>query len=133
MSARDELLAQSDYVVLTVPLTPETRHLIGRAELARMKPTSILVNIARGPVVDTDALDRGLDQASDLRGRAGRDRSGAVAARHPLLKLDNVTITPHLGSATEQTRLRMAQMSIENLLAGLAGKPLPYPVLPATV
>jgi glyoxylate reductase len=125
---RDELLASADYVVLTVPLTPETRHLIGKAELARMKPTSILINVARGPVVDTDALTEAL--AARTIYAAGLDVTDPepLPRGHPLLKLANVTIAPHLGSATEQTRQRMAEMSIENLLAGLAGKALPYRV-----
>lgn len=127
----DELLASADYVVLTVPLTSETRHLIGKAELAKMKPTSILVNVARGPVVDTDALTAAL--AARTIYAAGLDVTDPepLPRGHPLLKLDNVTIAPHLGSATEQTRQRMAQMSIENLLAGLAGKALPYRVAPS--
>ena len=126
--SRDELLARADYVVLTVPLTTETRHLIGRAELARMKPTSILINAARGPVVDTAALTEAL--ANRTICAAGLDVTDPepLPRNHPLLKLDNVTIAPHLGSATEQTRQKMAEMSIENLLAGLAGKPLPFRV-----
>ena len=82
-STQDELLAASDYVVLTVPLTPETRGLIGRAELAKMKPTAMLVNVARGAVVDTDALTEALAARHDLRRGAGRDRPGAAAARPP--------------------------------------------------
>ena len=127
-ASKDELLAQSDYVVLTVPLTAETRHLIGRAELARMKPTSILINVARGPVVDTDALTEALTRRTICAAGLDVTDPEPLPRDHPLLQLDNVTITPHLGSATEQTRLRMAQMSIENLVAGLAGKPLPYQV-----
>lgn len=126
---RDELLATADYVVLTVPLTSETRHLIGPAELAKMKPTSILINVSRGPVVDTAALTAAL--ANRTIYAAGLDVTDPepLPRGHPLLKLDNVTIAPHLGSATVQTRQRMAEMSIENLLAGLAGKELPWRVL----
>lgn len=126
---RDELLATADYVVLTVPLTNETRHLIGKAELAKMKPTSILINVSRGPVVDTAALTAAL--ANRTIYAAGLDVTDPepLPRGHPLLKLDNVTIAPHLGSATVQTRQRMAEMSIENLLAGLAGKELPWRVL----
>jgi glyoxylate reductase len=115
--------------MLTVPLTDQTRHLIGKGELARMKPTAILINVARGPVVDTEALTEAL-QARQIYA-AGLDVTDPepLPRGHPLLRLDNVTITPHLGSATEQTRQRMAEMSIENLLAGLAGKPLPYRVV----
>jgi glyoxylate reductase len=125
----DELLAAADYVVLTVPLTPETRGLIGRAELAHMRPTAVLVNIARGPVVDTDALTEAL--AARRIGAAALDVTDPepLPRGHPLLRLDNVIVTPHLGSATEQTRRRMAEVSVENLMAGLAGRPLPFPVL----
>ena len=124
----DELLATSDYVVLTVPLTPETHRLIGRAELARMKPTAILVNAARGPVVDTDALTEALAARRICAAALDVTDPEPLPRDHPLLRLDNVIITPHLGSATEQTRRRMAEMSVENLMAGLAGRPLPFPV-----
>jgi glyoxylate reductase len=126
---RDEMLARSDYVVLTVPLTAETRHLIGKAELARMKPTSILINVSRGPVVDTDALLEALTARTIYAAGLDVTDPEPLPRDHPLLKLDNVTITPHLGSATVETRQKMAEMSIENLLAGLAGKQLPYRVL----
>jgi glyoxylate reductase len=125
---RDELLATADYVVLTVPLTAETRHLIGRAELARMKPTSILINVARGPVVDTDALTDALSKRTIYAAGLDVTDPEPLPRDHPLLRLDNVIIAPHLGSATVQTRDRMAQVSIDNLLAGLAGKPLPFRV-----
>lgn len=126
---RDELLAASDYVVLTVPLTPETHGLIGRAELALMKPTAILVNVARGGVVDTDALTEAL-AARKLYGAALDVTDPEPLPRgHPLLGLDNVIIAPHLGSATEQTRRRMTEVSVENLLAGLAGRALPFRVV----
>ena len=127
---RDELLATADYVVLVVPLTKETTSLIGRAELALMKPTASLINIARGAVVDKDALTEAL--AARRLASAALDVTDPepLPRDHPLLKLDNVIITPHLGSATEQTRLKMAEMSVENLLAGLAGKPLPFQVKP---
>jgi glyoxylate reductase len=123
---RDELLATSDYVVLTVPLTDETRRLIGRAELARMKPTAILVNAARGAIVDTAALTEALAARRIYAAALDVTDPEPLPRDHPLLGLDNVIITPHLGSATEQTRRRMAEMSIENLLSGLAGRPLPY-------
>lgn len=127
---RDELLASADYVVLTVPLTAETRHLIGRAELAKMKPTSILINVARGPVVDTDALTEALTNRTIYAAGLDVTDPEPLPRDHPLLRLENVTIAPHLGSATDQTRFKMAEMSIDNLLAGLAGKPLPNRVLP---
>ena len=128
--SRDELLSSADYVVLTVPLTAETRQLIGRPELARMKPTSILINVARGPVVDTDALTEALSNRTIFAAGLDVTDPEPLPRNHPLLRLDNVTIAPHLGSATEETRQRMAERSIENLLAGLAGQALPFRVLP---
>lgn len=124
-----ELLSTADYVMLTVPLTKETTGLIGRAELALMKPTASLINIARGAIVDKGALSEAL--AARRIYAAGLDVTDPepLPRDHPLLKLDNVIITPHLGSATEQTRLKMAEMSVENLLAGLAGKVLPFRVM----
>lgn len=126
--SREELLSSADYVVLTVPLTPETRGLIGRAELAQMKSTASLVNVARGAVVDAAALTEAL-AARQIRAAALDVTDPEPLPRdHPLLKLDNIIITPHLGSATEQTRHRMAELSIDNLFAGLAGQPLPFRV-----
>lgn len=129
-ATRDELLAESDYVVLTVPLTAQTRGLIGRAELSRMKPTAILVNVARGPVVDQDALTEALASRRIFAAALDVTDPEPLPRDHPLLKLDNVIITPHLGSATEQTRRRMAEVSIDNLLAGLEGRALPFQVKP---
>jgi glyoxylate reductase len=130
----DELLASADYVVLTVPLTPQTHRLIGRAELARMRPTAVLVNAARGAVVDTEALTEALAARRIWAAALDVTDPEPLPRGHPLLRLDNVIITPHLGSATEQTRRRMAEMSVENLLAGLEGRPLPFRVaLPGAV
>ena len=127
-ATKAELLAQADYVVLTVPLTPQTRGLIGRSELAQMKPTAILVNVARGAVVDKDALTESLSARRIFAAALDVTDPEPLPRNHPLLKLNNVIITPHLGSATEETRRRMAELSIDNLLAGLEGKPLPAPV-----
>lgn len=122
----DELLAASDYVMLTCPLTTETKGLINERALSLMKRTATLINISRGPVVDTDALTRAL--AERRIAAAGLDVTDPepLPRDHPLLKLSNVIIAPHLGSATIQTRRRMAEMSADNLLAGLADRPLPY-------
>lgn len=124
----DELLSASDYVMLCCPLSDQTRGLIGAAALARMKPSAILINISRGPVVDTPALYEAL--AGKRIAAAGLDVTDPepLPRSHPLLALDNVVIVPHLGSATEQTRRRMAEMSVDNLRAGLAGQPLPHEV-----
>ncbi len=115
------LLQEADFVTLNVPLTPETRHLIGAPELALMKPTAYLINTARGPVVDEAALVAALGQGL-IRG-AGLD----VYEREPelspgLTDLENVVLLPHSGSATIETRTRMAVMAAENLLAGLRGQ-----------
>ncbi|HUE70528.1 MAG TPA: D-glycerate dehydrogenase [Pirellulaceae bacterium] len=123
-----ELLAQSDYVMLCCPLSDQTRGLIGRQELANMKPTAILVNIARGPVVDTTALTEALQQKRIYAAALDVTDPEPLPRDHPLLELDNVIIAPHLGSATEQTRQKMAEISVENLLLGLAGKPLLHEV-----
>ncbi len=126
---QDELLSTADYVVLTVPLTPQTRHLIGREELKRMKPSAILVNAARGAVVDTDALTEALTNRTIYAAALDVTEPEPLPRDHPLLRLDNVVIAPHLGSATEQTRQRMAEVSRDNLLAGLSGRPLPFSVV----
>lgn len=123
-----ELLRQSDYVVLSVPLTPETRALIGAAELAQMKPTAILINVARGPVVDTAALTEALAQRRIWAAGLDVTDPEPLPRDHPLLRLDNVVIAPHLGSATIETRQRMAEISVENLFAGLRGEPLLHAV-----
>ena len=130
-ATKDELLATADFVVLTVPLTPETRGFIGRAELARMKPTATLVNVARGAVVDKDALAAALAAKRIFAAALDVTDPEPLPRNHPLLTLDNVIITPHLGSATEETRRRMAELSVANLFAGLEGKPLPHRVHPA--
>jgi glyoxylate reductase len=121
---RDELLAAADYVVLTCPLTAETRGLVGRGELAKMKPTAALVNVARGAVVDKDALTEALTAGTIRMAALDVTDPEPLPRDHPLLRLDNLVITPHLGSATVETRRRMAEVSVENLFAGLEGRPL---------
>ena len=120
--ALDELLAQADFVCLTVPLSAATEGLIGRGELALMKPEAILINISRGRVVDEQALIDALETRR-IRG-AGLDVfvQEPLAADSPLLRLDNVVATPHIGSATEETRQAMARCAMDNLLAALAGR-----------
>jgi glyoxylate reductase len=124
----DDLLKESDFVSLHVPLSAETRRIIGARELALMKPTAYLINTARGPVVDPTAL---YDALSNHRiAGAGIDvfDEEPVPMSDPLLTLDNITVLPHIGSATVATRAKMACMAAENLVAGLQGKPLPNPV-----
>jgi glyoxylate reductase len=127
-AAFDELLQASDFVMLCCPLSDATCGLIGRAALARMKSTAILVNIARGPVVDTAALTEALQARAIYAAALDVTDPEPLPRDHPLLALDNVIIAPHLGSATEQTRQKMAEISVENLLRGLAGEPLLFEV-----
>ena len=123
---RDELLASSDFVTLNCPLTDETTGLIGAPEFETMKQSAFLVNMARGPVVKTDALYTALT-TGQIRGAALDVTDPEPLPRdHPLLAVDNVIILPHLGSASNRTRERMMNMSIENLEAGLSGTDLPY-------
>ncbi|HRX80014.1 MAG TPA: D-glycerate dehydrogenase [Pirellulaceae bacterium] len=124
----DALLRASDYVVLTVPLTDETRGLIGANEFAKMKPTSILINIARGPVVDTVALTEALQTRQIYAAGLDVTDPEPLPRNHPLLTMPNLTIAPHLGSATEQTRRKMAEISVENLFRGLRGEALLHQV-----
>lgn len=123
-----ELLERSDFVSLHVPLTPATRHLVDADALRRMKPTAILVNTARGPVVDTDALIAAL-HAGEIGGAAlDVTDPEPLPADHPLLAAPNVLVLPHIGSATTRTRSRMTELTVDNVLAGLAGRPLPQAV-----
>jgi glyoxylate reductase len=124
----DELLAQSDYVMLCVPLTDQTRGLIGERALGLMKPTATLINIARGAVVDADALARALADGRIAAAALDVTEPEPLPRDHPLLSLPQAIITPHLGSATVETRRRMAELSVENLMAGLHGEPLVHPV-----
>ena len=128
--ALPELLARSDFVSVHVPLGPATRHLIGGPELARMKPTAILVNTARGPIVDQAALYRALRDG--VIGGAALDVTDPepMPGDDPLLTLDNCLVVPHIASASRATRGRMAAMAAANLLAGVRGERLPTPVNP---
>ncbi len=124
----DELLINSDFVALNCPLTPETTNLIGARELGLMRKTAILVNVARGAVVDHTALLTAL-QSRSIGGAALDVTAPEPLPRdHPLLKLDNLVIAPHLGSAANRTRRRMEEMTVLNLRAGLRGEPLPWQV-----
>ena len=121
----DELLERSDFVTLHCPLTPETRGLIDAAALGRMKPTAYLVNTARGPVVNTEALTHAL-RAGEIAGAAlDVTDPEPLPGDHPLLGAPNLLVLPHIASATHATREKMAEMAVDNLLAGLAGEPMP--------
>jgi gluconate 2-dehydrogenase len=125
--SKDELLAQSDHLVLVLPYTPESHHALGAAEIARMKPTATLVNIARGGIVDDAALAAAL-RAGRIAA-AGLDVFEGEPRVHPdLLALSNVVLTPHIASATLATRRAMADKAADNLLAFFSGQPLPSPV-----
>jgi glyoxylate reductase len=123
----DRLLVSSDIVSLHVPLTPETRHMIDRRALTRMKRSAYLINTARGPVVDEEALAWALQQHL-IAGAALDVYEHEPAVHRDLLKLENVLLVPHLASGTTETRTAMADLAIENVLAVLAGRPPLTPV-----
>jgi len=124
----DDLLQQADFVSLNMPLTKESTRMIGRRELDLMKPTAILVNAARGGVVDHEALLEYLVSKRLHAAALDVTEPEPLPRDHPILKLDNVIIAPHLGSATHQTRMSMVENSVKNLVAGLNGESLPWRV-----
>ncbi|QDT48387.1 Glyoxylate/hydroxypyruvate reductase B [Symmachiella dynata] len=124
----NELLAESDFVALNCPLTPETTGLISGPQFAIMKSSAILINMARGPVVDPAALFTALSTGQIAAAGIDVTDPEPLPRGHELLTLENLIITPHLGSASNRTRERMMRMTVENLHAGLQGKPLPYSV-----
>ncbi len=119
------LLRRSDFVSIHVPLNKETRHLIGTGELSAMKPTAILVNTARGAVVDQEALYEALRRKQILAAALDVTDPEPMSPDDPLLKLDNVLVTPHIGTQTEETGLNMSLMAAQNLIAGLKGESMP--------
>ena len=126
----DELLRESDFVSLHVPLTDDTYHLIGKDELAAMKPSAMLINTARGSVVDPAALYEALRDGEILAAGLDVTEPEPIALEDPLLSLDNCLVVPHIASASVATRTKMAEMAVDNLIAGLAGQPLPTCVNP---
>jgi glyoxylate reductase len=126
----EELLKLSDIVTLHTPLTAETFGLINKSRLSLMKPTAILINAARGPLVDTSALLKALKQHTIASAALDVTDPEPLPPDHPLYRLPNCLIVPHIGSATIQTRRKMAELACENLLAGLRGERLPYCVNP---
>ena len=125
----DELLGACDFISIHTPLTDETRHLIDAEELERMKPQSILVNTSRGPVVDEGSLAEALEKGRIFA--AGLDVYEEEPKVHPkLLELENVILAPHIGSASMETRDRMATLAAENLRAVLQGEQPKTPVEP---
>jgi len=126
---KDRLLAESDFVSLHVPLTESTRHLIGAAELAKMKPSAIIVNTSRGPVIDEPALAEALSKG--VIAGAGLDVFEEEPKVHPvLLELKNVALAPHIGSASIDTRRKMCMLAAENAVAALEGRRPPNLVDP---
>lgn len=126
----DDLLTESDFISLHVPYKPDTHHLIGAQQLARMKSTAILINTARGGVVDNMALYHALRDRKIAHAALDVTEPEPIPPDHPLLTLDNCLIVPHIASATVATRGKMAQIAAQNLLAGLRGEKLPYCVNP---
>ena len=126
----DTLLSSSDFITLHCPLNEDTYHLIGADELAEMKPSAILINTARGPVVDQAALLDAL--RTGIIAAAGLDVTDPepISPDDPLLELPNVVVLPHIGSASVTTRTKMAQMAADNLIAGLRGERIPTCVNP---
>ncbi len=121
-----DLLRASDFVSVHTPLTEETHHLIGSEELALMKPTAVLINTARGPVVDGGAVAEALRERRIFAAALDVFEREPPAPDDPLLKLDNAVVVPHIASASVATRTRMAMMAAENLLAGLRGERPPH-------
>ena len=123
-----QLLARSDFISLHCPLTPETHHLIDEAALIEMKPTAILINTARGPIVDPVALGDALRTGAIAGAALDVTDPEPLPADDPLLAAPNLLVVPHIGSATVTARHTMAELAVDNLLAALAGDPMPYGV-----
>lgn len=124
----DILLAESDFVSLHTPLNESTYHLIDAEAFARMKSNAVLVNTARGGVVDPQALYTALKEGQIACAALDVTEPEPISLDDPLLTLDNLIVAPHIASASQATRLKMAQMAVDNLLAGLAGEELPNSV-----
>ena len=120
----EELLAEADIVVVAAPLKPDTVHLIGAKQLSRMKGTSYLVNIARGPLIETEPLVEALRSGSIAGAALDVTDPEPLPANHELLTLNNCLVVPHIGSASVRTRTEMARLAVENLIAGLRGEPM---------
>jgi glyoxylate reductase len=128
--AFDRLLCESDFVTIHTPLSDDTYHLFSDREFEMMKPSAILINTARGAIVDPDGLYRALSSGQIAGAALDVTEPEPIGMDSPLLRLDNLIIAPHIGSASSQTREKMANMAIENLMVGLKGDRLPYCVNP---
>ena len=124
------LLSQSDFITLHINLNPSSHHLIGREELGIMKPTAYLINTARGGIVDSEALYDALKFRQIAGAAIDVFETEPIPAHHPILELDNLIITPHIASASKQTRARMAMIAVNNVIAGINGEHLPHCVNP---
>ncbi len=129
----EELLERSDYISLHNPLTPETTNLMSTDQFKLMKKSAILINTTRGPVVDQDALYEALSSGEIAGAALDVTVPEPIPADHPLLTLDNCLIMPHVASATGDTRMKMAMMCVENVLAGIAGDWPPFCVNQADI
>jgi glyoxylate reductase len=123
-----ELLQRSDFISIHCPLTEQTRHLIDTEALRLMKPTAILVNTARGPIVDQAALATALRDGQIAGAALDVTDPEPLPADDPLLQAPNLIVAPHIGSATHEAREQMAELSVDNLIAALNGEPMPHPV-----
>jgi glyoxylate reductase len=123
-----QLLARSDFVSVHCPLNEQTRHLIDSAALAEMRPTAILINTARGPIVDQDALREALLEGTIAGAALDVTDPEPLPPTDPLLAAPNLIVAPHIGSATHHAREQMATLAVENLLAALDGRPMPHEV-----
>ncbi|XP_019346174.1 probable 2-ketogluconate reductase isoform X2 [Alligator mississippiensis] len=126
----EDLLQKSDFVMLVVNLTPQTHKLIGKRELELMKPTATLINICRGPVIDQDALVEALQNKVIKAAALDVTYPEPLPRDHPLLKLKNIIITPHIGTATKHARWLMMKSMVENIFSALNGFPIPNEVFP---
>ena len=126
----EELLPRSDFVTLHVNLSPVTRHMINAETLALMKPTAVLVNTSRGPVIDQAALAEALRNGVIAAAALDVTDPEPIAMDDPLVGMDNCLVVPHIASASRATRGKMAEMAAANLVAGVRGEPLPTEVAP---
>jgi glyoxylate reductase len=120
----DDLLANADFIVVMVPLSPESQGMFGQAQFAKMRTSTYFINAARGALVDTGALYDALRKGQIAYAAIDVTDPEPLPSNHPLLSLPNILVTPHIGTATAATRDAMACLAAENLLAGLAQKPL---------
>ncbi|WP_240418496.1 2-hydroxyacid dehydrogenase [Paenibacillus periandrae] len=127
----DVLLEQADFIIVLVPLSNNSRGMFGRKEFAKMKSSAYFINASRGPIVDTEALYESLRTNQIAYAALDVTDPEPISGDHPLLSLSNILITPHVGSATYETRNRMANLAANNLLAGLRGEKLPACVNPS--